>query len=67
MRYLYVLADIWASYLGFTLFLWDTLLGWDKTEHELFLMQIRKEARKRNIHCYFTLRYVWGRKPQTPV
>lgn len=50
---------------GYTLFLWDKLLGWDRTKYQMFLMQLRKEIRTRNIHSYLAVRYVWGRKPET--
>ena len=60
-----VWADRSFSCKGYTLFLWETLLGWDKTQYQIFLMKLRKEIRMRSIHAYLPVRYIWGRKPDT--
>ncbi|KAF7548443.1 hypothetical protein G7Z17_g7059 [Cylindrodendrum hubeiense] len=49
---------------GYTLALWNHVLGWPKDEYQIFLMDIRKALRNREIHSYFTVRVVYGRKPE---
>ena len=48
---------------GYTLFLWTSILGWSKEEHQVFMMSMRKVLRNRRIHIYVNTRYVYGQKP----
>ncbi len=48
---------------GYTLFLWTTVLGKPRDAHQLFLVEMRKFLRNRNVHYYINTRYVYGRKP----
>jgi SAM-dependent methyltransferase len=48
---------------GYTLFLWNQLLGWPQDQYQNFLMMFRKELRTKGIHGYMTIRYIWARKP----
>lgn len=50
---------------GYTLFIWNNVMGWNMEEYQVFLMRLRKAFRDRKSHAYFTVRYVWGQKPET--
>ena len=47
---------------GFILYI-ATLLGWSKEAMLVFAAHVRWEIRNPNIHAYYRLRVVWGRKP----
>ncbi|WDK21026.1 methyltransferase domain-containing protein [Colletotrichum graminicola] len=38
-------------------------LGWSKEEVLIHVMEVRKDLGNRNIHAYFSLWSIWGRKP----
>ncbi len=48
---------------GYTLFLWTTVLGWPKEEHQILMMSMRKILRNRRFHVYVKARFVYGQKP----
>ncbi|KND91765.1 hypothetical protein TOPH_03891 [Tolypocladium ophioglossoides CBS 100239] len=50
---------------GYTMYLWNQVMGWPMDEYQVFLMLMRKEIRSKIIHSYFYVRYVYGRKPET--
>ena len=50
---------------GYTMYLWNHVMGWSKEGYQVFLATMRKEMRSRKIHSYFYVRYVYGRKPET--
>ncbi|KAM5377937.1 hypothetical protein ACJZ2D_004841 [Fusarium nematophilum] len=52
---------------GYTLLLWHNVLQWPKDDYQMFLMSFRKYLRNRKVHGYMTVRYVYARKPETPV
>ncbi|WQF80850.1 Putative S-adenosyl-L-methionine-dependent methyltransferase superfamily [Colletotrichum destructivum] len=39
-------------------------LGWTKEEVLLHVMEVRRDLANRNIHAYFSLYSIWGRKPK---
>lgn len=47
---------------GYTMFMWNNVLGWPEEEYQIFLMLMRQELKSKKIHSYMTVRYVWGRK-----
>ena len=47
---------------GFVTYL-ATLLDWPAEAILVFAAHVRREIRDPNIHCYFRMRVVWGRKP----
>lgn len=47
---------------GFTTYM-ATLQGWSKEAILVYAAHIRREIRDTNIHPYFRMRVVWGRKP----
>lgn len=49
---------------GYTTYLWNNVLRWDETEYGMFLMSMRKAMKDRRVHTYYTVRYVWGQKPE---
>jgi len=49
---------------GYSLLLWNDVLGWPKEDYQMFLMGTRKAIRDKSIHSYFKVRIVYGRKPE---
>ncbi|OBS20680.1 hypothetical protein FPOA_07019 [Fusarium poae] len=49
---------------GYTLMVWQQILGWPKDEYQLFLMEMRKSLRDKNIHGYIRVRFINARKPK---
>ncbi|KAF7543018.1 hypothetical protein G7046_g10072 [Stylonectria norvegica] len=50
---------------GYTLLLWHNVLHWPKDDYQIFLMGMRKALCNRKIHGYMSVRYVYGRKPDS--
>ncbi|KAI0172708.1 S-adenosyl-L-methionine-dependent methyltransferase [Hypoxylon sp. FL1284] len=50
---------------GYTLFLWNTVMGENAPGYQEFLAYMRKDLKNRRIHSYMKVRYVFGRKPKT--
>ncbi|EFX02118.1 methyltransferase type 11 [Grosmannia clavigera kw1407] len=48
---------------GYTTFLWNKVLEKGEKEFQIFLMEMRKALKDKNLHTYFTVRYVYGQKP----
>ncbi|KAI1080134.1 S-adenosyl-L-methionine-dependent methyltransferase [Whalleya microplaca] len=48
---------------GYTLFLWNTVMGEDAPGYQEYLAFMRRELKDRKIHGYMKVRYVYGRKP----
>ncbi|KAI1405186.1 S-adenosyl-L-methionine-dependent methyltransferase [Hypoxylon fuscum] len=48
---------------GYTLFLWNTVMGENAPGYQEYLAYMRKELKNRKIHGYMQCRYVYGRKP----
>ena len=40
------------------------MLGWSPAQVEIFLVEVRKDFKNRNIHAYWPVRIVYGRKPE---
>jgi SAM-dependent methyltransferase len=47
-----------------SLMLFTNVLGWTVAEVEVLLTQVRKEAKNRDIHAYWPVYVVYGRKPE---
>ncbi|KAI4861787.1 S-adenosyl-L-methionine-dependent methyltransferase [Hypoxylon rubiginosum] len=50
---------------GYTLFLWNTVMGENAPGYQEFLAYMRKDLKNKRIHSYMKCRYVFGRKPGT--
>ncbi|KAF4446707.1 hypothetical protein F53441_9640 [Fusarium austroafricanum] len=48
---------------GYTLMVWQQILGWPEDEYQMFLMDMRKALKNKNIHGYMRVRFISGRKP----
>jgi hypothetical protein len=49
---------------GYTMFMWNNVMGWPMDELQMFLMEMRKKVlRNRNCHGYMGIRYVVAQKP----
>jgi hypothetical protein len=59
-NYVNVLSGIQAV----SLMLFTNVLGWPVAEVEVLLSQVRKDAKNRDIHAYWPVRAVYGRKPE---
>ncbi|CZT00760.1 related to methyltransferase [Rhynchosporium agropyri] len=51
---------------GFTMAPLFRNFGWNKTEIEVFLVNVRKAISDRHVHAYFKVYVVWGRRPKKP-
>ncbi|KAI6080913.1 S-adenosyl-L-methionine-dependent methyltransferase [Hypoxylon rubiginosum] len=49
---------------GYTLFLWNTVMGENAPGYQEYLAYMRKELRNKRIHGYMKCRFVFGRKPE---
>ncbi|KAK4132172.1 S-adenosyl-L-methionine-dependent methyltransferase [Trichocladium antarcticum] len=47
-----------------SLFLFTNVLGWSPDAVEVFLVDVRKDLKNRNIHAYFPVLVVYGQKPE---
>jgi len=47
-----------------SLMLFTNVLGWSVAEVEVLLAEVRKEAKNRDIHAYWPVYVVYGRKPE---
>jgi hypothetical protein len=50
---------------GMSLAIFTRLLGWNRIELELFLTEVKKEWRMKNIHGYWPLFAVYGQNPES--
>ncbi|KAI1779040.1 S-adenosyl-L-methionine-dependent methyltransferase [Hypoxylon cercidicola] len=50
---------------GYTLFLWNTVMGENAPGYQEFLAYLRRDLKNKKIHSYMKCRYVFGRKPKT--
>ncbi|KAK3062945.1 hypothetical protein LTS18_003057, partial [Coniosporium uncinatum] len=55
--------NITSGMHGFTMAPFTRVLGWSEAEVEVFIAQVRKDVRDRNVHAYFQIPVVYGRKP----
>jgi len=49
---------------GYVLFITNVISGWSREQVLVYIAHLRRELRDNNIHGYFKLRVVWGRKPE---
>ncbi|KAF4999055.1 hypothetical protein FDECE_11614 [Fusarium decemcellulare] len=49
---------------GYTIMLWNQVMGWPEDEYQVFLMSFRKALKNKRYHGYMKLRYVWAQKPE---
>ncbi|KAJ9642346.1 hypothetical protein H2199_004726 [Coniosporium tulheliwenetii] len=62
---MWTLANILEGLQGFSLALMTRFLGLSAEEVELLLVDVRKDMRNRDIHSYWPIYVVYGRKPET--
>ncbi|KAI0599496.1 S-adenosyl-L-methionine-dependent methyltransferase [Biscogniauxia sp. FL1348] len=60
----YLQATMLNDVEGYTLFLWNTVMGENAQGYQESLAFMRRELKSRRIHGYMKVRYVWGRKPE---
>ncbi|KAF7548002.1 hypothetical protein G7Z17_g7347 [Cylindrodendrum hubeiense] len=60
----WVLENVLSGLSGLSMALFTRLLGWTREEVELFLIDVRKDMRNRNIHGYWRILVVSGQKPE---
>ncbi|OHW97865.1 methyltransferase domain-containing protein [Colletotrichum incanum] len=58
--------DIVAGWEGFCLAPFTRALNWSKEEVMLFMIEVRKEFADKQIHAYFSVWSIYGRKPNNP-
>ncbi|KAI5924531.1 S-adenosyl-L-methionine-dependent methyltransferase [Camillea tinctor] len=61
---MYLQATMLNDVEGYTLFLWNTVMGENAPGYQEHLAYMRRELKSRRIHGYMKVRYVWGRKPE---
>ena len=54
---------LYGALTGYTLYMWTQVMGWPLIEHQVFMVEMRKALKNKNIHAYTVTRYVYGRKP----
>ena len=42
-----------------------TLAGWSKQEVQVYIAQLRRELRSKDIHGYYRQKIVWAQKPES--
>jgi len=50
---------------AFTLGPFSRMFGWNSTEIEVYLVNVRRAVSDRHVHAYMKVYVVWGRKPKT--
>ncbi len=60
----WTLENILMGLEGFSLALLTRVLNWSAEEVQVFLVDVRKDMRNQNLHCYFPLLTIYGRKPE---
>jgi len=50
---------------GVSLAIFTRYLGWSPEEVEVFLVDVRKEWKKKSVHSYWPCFTVYGKKPET--
>ena len=48
---------------SYTYGIYSRVLGWDKTEVEVFKAKVKNDFKNPAIHIYLPVYFVWGRKP----
>lgn len=60
----FVKATLENDLEGYTLMMWQQVLGWPKHEYQVWLASLRKAIRNPKVHSYMVVHYVYGRKPE---
>ncbi|KAH6672676.1 S-adenosyl-L-methionine-dependent methyltransferase [Plectosphaerella plurivora] len=58
--------NIAGSLSGLSMALFTRGLGWDATDVEMFLVDVRKSMRDKNVHAWWPIYVVYGQKPPGP-
>ncbi|KAG4440046.1 hypothetical protein IFR05_004496 [Cadophora sp. M221] len=58
-------ANLLAGLGAFTMGPFSRMFGWNMTEIEVYLVNVRRSISDRNVHAYLKVYVVWGRKPKT--
>ncbi|KAF5664113.1 phosphoethanolamine n-methyltransferase 3 [Fusarium heterosporum] len=59
----YAKLSLESDLIDYSEMIWREVLKWPAEECQLFLDQVRDDFRNRELHPYFKIRFVWGRKP----
>jgi hypothetical protein len=49
-----------------TMLIMASLAGWSQDEIRVYIAQLRREFRCRDIHGFYRQKVIWGRKPSSP-
>ncbi|KAF4999367.1 hypothetical protein FGRMN_2508 [Fusarium graminum] len=60
----YAKLSLESDLIDYSEMIWHEVLKWPAEECQLFLDQVRKDFRNKELHPYFKIRFVWGRKPE---
>lgn len=61
---LYAYATMTTDVEGIIQFMFGNILGWSQQEIIVYAAYLRQQLRRRNVHGYYTLKVVYGQKPQ---
>ena len=51
--------------IGFLTYLWTMVMGWTKSEIQVYAAHLRRDLRSTDVHAYYPTRIMVGRKPTT--
>ncbi len=57
--------NLYHGISGLSMAFFTRFLGWDRTELEVFLAEVRENMKDRTMHAYFPAYVVYGKKPDT--
>ncbi|KAK3505193.1 S-adenosyl-L-methionine-dependent methyltransferase [Neurospora crassa] len=61
---LYAYATMTTDVEGIIQFMFGTILGWSQEEIAVYADLLRRQLRRKDVHGYYTLKVVYGQKPQ---
>jgi hypothetical protein len=57
--------DYWLTHgcPGYVLYMWNAVMGWSRTEIQVYLAHLRRQVRDNKVHSWYRQRVAYGRKP----
>ena len=49
---------------GYVLYMWTNVMGWSREEVQVYTAHLRRQLNNKNVHGYFRMRVVYGRKSE---